>query len=160
MKVEKVAEHGWLQTFVGEWKSVADMQMEPDGPVEHMEGTEHVRSMGGIWIVGEGRTPMPDGAEASTLLTLGFDPASGRFRGSWIGTMMTYMWVYDGTLDSATDTLILESTGPDCGGNGQMRVFQDRHRFLTPDHRVMSTHQQVADGSWPQLMEVHYHRTA
>lgn len=160
MKAEQVAEHRWLDKFVGEWKSVADMQMAPDSPVVHIEGTETVRSLGGVWIVGEGSSPTPGGGDMTSVITLGFDTATGRFRGTWIGTMMNHMWVYEGTLDTATNTLTLDTTGPDMGASGEIRPFQDRYQFLTDDHRVLSAYQQGKDGSWQPLMEVHYHRVA
>jgi len=58
-----------------------------------------VRSLGGLWILAEGRGEMPGGAPATMLMTLGYDPAKNRFVGTWVGSMMTHLWVYQGWLN-------------------------------------------------------------
>ena len=44
---------------------------------------------------------MPGGGTATTMMTLGDDPQKKRFVGTWVGSMMTYLSVYDGELDAA-----------------------------------------------------------
>jgi hypothetical protein len=94
-------EHQWLQKLVGEWTSEMEAQMEPGKPAEKCTGVESVRSLGGLWILADGRGKMPDGSPATTLLTLGYDPQRLRFVGTLIGSMMRNHWVYEGALDAA-----------------------------------------------------------
>ena len=42
---------------------------------------------------------MPDGGPATMIMTLGYDPAKKRFVGTFIGSMMTNLWVYEGELE-------------------------------------------------------------
>ena len=51
----------------------------------------------GAWFVAEGNGQMPDGSgAATTVLTLGYSPSKGKYVGTWIGSMMDHMWIYDG----------------------------------------------------------------
>jgi hypothetical protein len=99
---------------------------------------------------------MPDGSPATTILTLGYDPDKRRFAGTWIGSMMTYLWVYDGELDSAGRVLTLNCEGP--GMEGGTAKYRDVHEIVDDGHRVMTSHLQQADGSWVQFMTAHYRR--
>src|SRR5262245_29557800 len=101
MKVEPQKEHRWLERLVGEWTYEGEAIMGPDQPPMKHTGTQSVRSIGGVWIQAEGKMAMPDGTPGTTLMTLGYDPARGRFVGTFIGSMMTNLWVYDGGLDDA-----------------------------------------------------------
>jgi len=42
-------------------------------------GTESVRSLGGLWILAEGQGETPGSGSATTILTLGYDPQRKRF---------------------------------------------------------------------------------
>src|SRR5687768_14671673 len=105
MHAEPQQEHQWLQQLVGEWTSEADCSMGPDKPMEKFKGTETVRSIGGLWVVCEGRGEMPGGGLATTIMTLGYDPAKKLYLGTFIGSMMTHMWVYAGTRDAGGTVL-------------------------------------------------------
>jgi hypothetical protein len=39
-----------------------------------------------VWVLAEGEGGMAGGIAATTLMTLGYDPAEGRFVGTWIGS--------------------------------------------------------------------------
>ena len=86
-------EHRWLERFIGEWTSETEMSMEPGKPAEKCHGTDTVRSLGGLWILAEGQGEMPGGGPVSMVLTLGYDPQRKRFVSTWIGSMMTHLWV-------------------------------------------------------------------
>ena len=72
-------EHLWLQKLVGEWTYESEGTMEPGGQVHRHTGSERVRAIGEIWILGEGECPNMDGSPGTTLLTLGYDPAKERW---------------------------------------------------------------------------------
>jgi hypothetical protein len=116
MNVEPQKEHRWLQKLVGEWTYESEGVMEPGKPPETCGGTETVRSLGGPWIVAEGQGQMPGGGPAMMIMTLGYDPER-RFWGTWMGSMMTHLWVYDGAL---------EADGPSMAG------LRDRGRSRPP----------------------------
>ncbi len=70
MKTEPQKEHQWLQQLVGEWTYEAEATMAPDQPPLKCQGSERVRSLGGLWILAEGQGEMPGGGPATTVLTL------------------------------------------------------------------------------------------
>jgi hypothetical protein len=91
MNNEPQKEHQWLQKLVGEWTYETDCSMVPDQPSEKTKGTEIVRSLGDLWTVAEGQGEMPGGGSMTTLITLGYDPQTKRYVGTWVGSMMTYL---------------------------------------------------------------------
>ena len=159
MKTEPQKEHQWLHRLVGEWTYEIDVPGKAGGPPSKMTGTESVRSFGGLWILGEGRGEMPDGSVAASLITLGFSPQTKRFVGTWIGTMMTYLWAYDGELDDAWRVLTLDSEGPAMADDGTMARYQDIIELVSDDHRVLTARTLGPDGAWLQFMRTDYRRT-
>ena len=151
-------EHQWLQKLVGDWTCELEATMEPGKPPEKSSGTETVRSLGGLWIVADGQGEMPGGGAATMMLTLGYDPRKKRFVGTWIGSMMTNLWVYDGTLDAGERVLTLDAEGPSMSGDGGMAKYQDRIELKSDDHRVLTSHVLGEDGEWHGFMTAHYRR--
>lgn len=153
------AQHRWLHKLAGDWSYEHEAQCGPGEPPQRATGTEHVRKIGELWVLCEGQGSMPDGAPATMLMTLGFDPQKGRFVGTWVGSMMTHQWVYDGTLDAAEKVLTLESTGPDWNNPGKTARYRDVIAWVSDDHRMMTSHVQGADGEWsPPFMTANYRR--
>ncbi|MBI2276779.1 MAG: DUF1579 domain-containing protein [Dechloromonas sp.] len=153
------AEHQWLQQLVGEWTTEAQMATEP---AEACKGTESVRSLGGLWVLAEGRGEMPDGGSATMLMTIGYDPGKKRYVGTWIGSMMTHMWLYDGELDASRTVLTLNSEGPDMSPGavpGRLAKYKDVIELKDADHRTLTSHCLGADGQWQQFMTARYQRT-
>lgn len=158
MMAEPRKEHRWLERLVGEWSYEAEAVMAPGQPPEVSRGTESVRSLGGLWIVGEGRGECPGGGPAHTLLTVGFDPEAGRFVGTWVGSMMTHLWRYDGWLDEAGKVLTLESEGPSFSGDGATAKYRDTTEFDGPGRRVQASEVLGGDGRWTRFMTARYQR--
>lgn len=158
MQAEPQREHLWLQKLVGNWTYEAEALMEPGKPSEKCAGSETVRSLGGLWILAEGEGEMPGGGAATMLLTLGYDPQKQRFVGTWIGSMMTHLWVYEGALDETGTTLTLNTEGPDMSAGGKMTAFRDVIEFEGDDHRTLTSHMLRADGEWLKIMTADYRR--
>jgi Protein of unknown function (DUF1579) len=158
MKSQPQKQHEWLQKLVGEWTYEADCTMGPDQPPEKFKGSESVRSLGGVWVLCEGRGEMPDGGMATTLMTLGYDPQKKRYVGTWIGSMMTHLWVYDGALDAAEKVLTLDTEGPDFAAKGKMAQYKDVIEFKNDDHRLLASHMLGDDGQWHGFMTANYLR--
>jgi hypothetical protein len=158
MEATPQKEHRWLEKLVGEWTSEGEATMEPGKPPEKFRGTESVRSLGGLWILAEGQGEMPDGTKATTLMTLGYDPGRGRYVGTFVGSMMTHLWVYDGALDAAERVLTLDTEGPSMTADGPMAKYRDAIEFKSDDHRVLTSHVLGDDGTWRGFMTAHYRR--
>lgn len=157
MHAEPQQQHEWLHRMVGEWTVEAESKM-PDGSEMTSTGSESVRSLGGLWIVAEGDGKIPDGTGYQSILTLGYDPERGRFVGTWVGSMMTHLWVYDGELDAAGKELRLDTTGPDFSGRGGTARYQERIELVDDDHRIFRSGSIGDDGEWHMFMEAHYRR--
>lgn len=158
MSAEPQKEHRWLQKLVGEWTYESEGSMGPDSPPELCTGTESVRTLGGIWILVEGQGELPGGGPATTLMTLGYDPLKHRFVGTFIGSMMTNLWVYDGELDKEERILTLNAEGPDFKQPGKTGKYKDVIEFKSDDHRVLTSHALGDDGQWHQFMTANFHR--
>lgn len=158
MKAEPQKEHEWLTRLVGDWTYEGSCSMGPDQPRSHFKGTERVRSIGGLWIVGEGQGEMPGGGPATMLITLGYDLAAKQYLGSWVGSMMTHFWAYRGSMDASGKVLTLESEGPSFAGDGTLVKYRDVMEVKDDDHRVFSGHGIGPDGKWVEFMTSHYTR--
>jgi hypothetical protein len=159
MHTEPAKEHQWLQQLVGEWTSESQAIMGPDKPPETFRGSESVRSLGGLWLLCEGRGEMPGGGMATMLMTLGYDSRTKRYVGTWIGSMMTHLWLYDGSLDAAERVLTLHSEGPSFAQEGKLAKYKDVIEIKSPDHRVLTSDALGDDGQWHRFMEANYRRT-
>jgi hypothetical protein len=159
MHAEPQKEHQWLQKLAGEWTSEAEASMGPDQPPQKFTGTDSVRSLGGLWMMCEGRGEMPGGGAATTVMTLGYDPLRKRYVGTFIGSMMTHMWVYHGQLDPSGKVLTLDTEGPNFAAEGKMAKYKDVIEFKSDDHRVLTSHMLGEDGKWHTFMTAHYRRS-
>lgn len=160
MNTDPQVQHRLLLQFVGEWLCASEPVMEAAPEGDCWSGRETVRALGDLWVLFEGRGDMPDSTAAHTLMTLGFDPSrdeGGRFVGSWVGSMMTTLWQYDGELDAAGRVLSLFSEGPDFAGCGRAR-YRDTIEVVGPDERTLASHMQDAAGNWHPIMRIRYRR--
>ena len=157
--VMKTADHEWLQALIGTWEFETSWPTTPGQPDGHARGREVVRAVGDLWVVGEASTQMPGDAVEQTMITLGYDPKRNHFVGTFIGSMMTHLWVYEGTLDDSRRVLTLRTTGPDMSGKGDA-AYRDIIEVVSADERIMTGNAQQPDGSWQQIMEMRYRRVS
>lgn len=158
-KPEPQKEHQWLKKLVGEWTSEGEASMGPDQPAETFKGIERARSIGDVWILIEGEGEMPDGSTSTNIMTLGYDPQKQRFVGTFIGSMMTNLWIYEGTLDASGKTLTLNSDGPGMTGDGSTAHYKDAITIESDDRRIMTSQVQGEDGKWTEFMKMTLRRT-
>lgn len=159
MQAEILDEHRWLTKLAGPWTYEATCDAGPGNPPMVSRGKQNFKTIGEVWIVGEGTGEMPDGSEAATRITLGYDPNKARFVGSWVGSMMGYQWVYEGTLDADRRVLTLNTVGPSFSGDGSMSDYQDVITIVSDDHHILTSRTQREDGTWNEFLTAHYRRT-
>ncbi|MBY0461080.1 MAG: DUF1579 domain-containing protein [Gemmataceae bacterium] len=157
MHAQPQSEHKWLEQLVGEWDVEIEGTAGPDQPPVKHTGTQTARSLN-VWVQCEGTMPTPDGSAGRTVMTLGFDPAKGKFVGTFIGSMMTNLWVYEGTLASSGKTLVLDADGPSFADPAKTAKYKDSIEILSPDHHTLSSQFQADDGTWHHFMTAHYRR--
>ncbi|HEX6592691.1 MAG TPA: DUF1579 domain-containing protein [Moraxellaceae bacterium] len=159
MQIAAQKEHEWLKKFLGEWESRGEAPAGPDYPAMTWTSRESARAIGELWIQSESTGTMPgDGSPTIMQLTLGYDSKRQRFVGTWIGSMMDYLWVYEGTLSADGRVLTLAATGPRMDQPGKMAKYHDIHTFVDNNHRVLTSQMLDDDGEWKQFMEAHYYR--
>ncbi len=158
MKTEATAQHRWLQQLLGEWRAEGEAPGPAGEPPISWKSEETVRAIGELWVQGEGRGEMPDGTPSLTQMTLGYDESKQRFVGSWLGSMMSYLWVYEGELDESQTVLTLNTVGPDMSGEDLLAHYRDVITLHDKNHRSLTSHMQGPDGEWRAFMTAHYYR--
>lgn len=151
------AEHAWLQRLVGEWTFESSCNMGPDQPPQTFRGSESVKAFGDYWIVCDGQSEMPGGGSGYMRMTLGFDPAKKKFVGTWIGTMMANLWVYDISMDADQKVLTMAAEGPAMTGEGTAN-YRDVITIVSENERTLTSFMHLPDGSWTQFMTGVYRR--
>jgi hypothetical protein len=160
MEKEPITEqHRWLQQLVGDWVYESTVASGP-GKSETFSGTDRVRALGDFWIVADGEGEFPGDGPARMAVTLGYDPLRKRFIGTFIHSMMSYLWHYDGELDGTRRILTLESTGPGMNGAEATARYRDMIEIVDESHRMLTSQTLRADGMWEQFMAARYTRVA
>lgn len=144
-------EHAWLQKFVGNWSTESSIHMEPGKPPLKTQATETVKSLGGFWIVSEGKGEMM-GQPVLYNLTLGYDADTKTYTGTWVDSMNGYLWKYSGSVDASGNKLTLESEGPCPMEPGKMFKFKEVTEFKSDSERTFTSSMQGSDGKWTTLV--------
>jgi len=113
--------------------------------------------LGDLWMVGESTGDLPGGGTMTAVITLGYDPARGRFVGSWVGSPMANMFVYEGTLDADRRALTLDTTGPDFADPAKTARYRDIIEIVSGSERLLRS-ERHADGRWHEMMRARYRR--
>lgn len=151
---EPSPQHGWLQRLLGQWVVES---ASPPPPDDQGEWTERGEAIGDLWAVLDGEGQMPDGTHGRTIMTLGFDPVRNRLVGTFIASMMTHLWIYEGELDETGNVLTLRTEGPDLESE-RLAHYEDVIEIESDEHRTLRSRMQLPDGSWKEIMAVRYRR--
>ncbi len=146
---EPTPEHRWLSRLLGEWTYTTEPV--PGMPPYEMTGSESVRGVGDLWV-----QCVSQGGGGTNQMTLGFEPRTGRFVGTFLGSMGTHLWVYDGQREG--DRLLLESVGPSFSGDGAMARYRDEIELVSEDERVLRAFVEDGKGGWTPIMQMRYRR--
>jgi hypothetical protein len=145
-------EHEWLQQFVGEWDTAIEIFMDPAQPPMKGKGTETSRSLGGFWVVAEGQSEMM-GMKFGSVLTLGYDPDKKKYIGTWVDSMASHLWKYEGSVDATGKILTLDTEGP-CPMRPGVVKFKEVTELKDKDTRVFTSSIVEADGKLTQMIRV------
>lgn len=159
MKAEATSHHQWLRRMIGEWTFEGTADMGPGQQSMKSSGTETVRALGDLWVICEGQSTMPDdGGTGYMVMTLGYSPDKNAYVGSWIGSMMTHLFTYEGNINGCGDVLPLHTMGPSFKGDGKLAPYIDAITFVNNDERWLTSSAQQEDGSWKEFMKTVYKR--
>ena len=151
-------EHEWLQQLVGEWTWESDSLAGPGKENENHRGIETVRSLGGIWIVGEARGAAADGTASMSIITLGYSAERNKYIGTFVASMMTDLWLYEGFIDRDANALVLDTEGPSFTDPSKRARYKDTIRIIDQDNRLMTSSWQGESGGWSEFMTMRYRR--
>lgn len=140
-------EHEWLKQFVGEWVSESEVKFSPDQPAAKCQGTMKSQMLGGFWLMNEATVDML-GDEVHAVQSIGYDPEKKKYVGTWVDSMSSHMWKYEGTVDDTGKILTLEAEGPSFAGDGKMAKYRDSYEFKSKDHIVATSSVLGEDGKW------------
>lgn len=94
------------------------------------------------------------------MLAVGYDPARGKFVGSWVGSPMASMFVYEGELDAARRVLTLSTTGPSFEDPAKQTEYQDIHELRDDGTRLLRSQFKDSDGNWQEMMRGVFRRVS
>jgi len=109
-------------------------------------------------VICEGSGEAPDGGIGLNVITLGYDPAKSRFVGTFVGSMMPSMWVYEGSLDASERVLTLDTKGPSFTDPNTLTEYQDIIEIIDADTRILRSVIKGDDGQWFPFMTSRYTR--
>jgi hypothetical protein len=155
---EPQKEHKLLTQFVGEWDYESECVMGPDQPPMKSPGKASNSMLGELWLLVEWEGEGPGGEKHTMLSTIGYDPAKQRVVGSFVGSPMAMMWIYDGEWDAAGKVLTLNADGPSFTGDGTTAHYQDIYEITDKDHHTLRSQVEGADGKWTQFMSMRFSR--
>lgn len=158
MGTKPVKEHEWLQKLVGEWRIETEMVMGPGGPTEKSQGSESVKSLGGLWSFSEGKSTMPGGAPIQYYTALGYDVSFKQYRGCWFASMSSHLWKYEGELSADGKVMTLSCVGPDMEKDGETANYRDVIEITDENHRTLTSYGQDEKGEYQQFMKASYTR--
>ncbi|MDX1934908.1 MAG: DUF1579 domain-containing protein [Capsulimonadales bacterium] len=153
-----VAEHEWLNRLVGEWRVESEMLVAPDQPWQKTTGTETVRSLGGLWALGEGRSTTPDGTPMEFRSAFGYDVSFKEYRGCWYASVSSHLWKQTGELSADGRTMTLNCVGPHMTKDGETANYRDVIELVDEDHRTVTSYGQDEKGEWLEFMKAFYTR--
>lgn len=144
-----VKEHEWLKKLAGEWTCESECHM-PGGEVSKSKGTESAKMLGDFWVVSEGKGEGM-GVPFTSVFTLGYDPKTEKYVGTWVDSITGKLWTYEGTIEG--DTLTLNSEG-DCPMTGEHLKFRDEISFPDADTKVFTSKMSEDGKTWTEAMKM------
>ncbi len=146
-------EHKFLERFVGDWTSKAEVQGEPGQPPMECQGEQECKMMGPFWIVCSSKGEAM-GQKVQSIMQLGYDAKKQKYVGTWSDSVTGYMWHYEGTVDG--DTLTLLTEGPLMNDFNKMGKYREQIQFLSPDHYQFNSAVDNGAGEWNTIMIADY----
>ncbi len=144
-------EHEWLNFLLGDWLQEGECITSPEKPPEKHSSRVTSRSLSGMWMILEFTSDSPEGEPMTCIMTLGYDPRTSRYIGTFIGSMMTHLWIYNGQIDEK-GRLVLDTEGPKFEGTGLTR-YQDIIERVNDNEWTLSSQLLGDDGQWFPFMK-------
>lgn len=152
--------HQWLQQLLGDWKTEVVANVGPDQPAFRCEGEAVTKPIGELWVsIDIENRPM--GHTMRGILTIGYDARNKQYVGTWVDSMTSHLWKYQGSLDASGKILTLQAEGPSMlepGNAEKMAKYRDVIEVKDKDHLVMKSSIETEPGTWVEFMTMDYRR--
>ncbi len=103
------------------------------------------RMLGDFWVINEMTGDM-GGTTFNAIQTVGYDTEKKKYVGTWVDSMMNYMWRYEGNVDASGKKSVLVAEGPNFMAEGKLSKFRDSYEFKTPDTIIATSEMTGDDG--------------
>ena len=150
------AEHKWLDQLIGDWSFEHNCNM-PDGNTSTTQGNMTCRSLGGMWLICESNGESPVGQTWSSIMTVGFDTVLNQYVGTFVGSMMSNIWKYQGLVDETSKRLPMACEGPKFDGSGTCQ-YRDTIEIIDSDSWLLTSEMQTDDGQWIKFLVATHRR--
>lgn len=154
---QPTAEHKLLAQFAGEWTTKATAVAAPGEEPLTCEGTESATMLGGFWLVCHSEGEML-GVPVASLLTIGYEPTTKKYIGTFVCSMDSTLWQYTGAMEADGKKLVLETEGASPLDPGKQAKFRETLELVDPDHKLFTSYIQGDDGEWIEFARVEYRR--
>lgn len=148
-------EHSVLMKDVGQWTFTGKM-ITPDG-FQEFKGEESVKTVGKFWTVSDYSSDVFGGLKGSA--TVGFDPTTKKFVGTWVDSFMPFPTKMTGTFDKETNMMTYMTTG--IGMDGKPMPGKIVIHYKDSDHHTFKMMQKDPTGQSDKMvttMEMTYTR--
>lgn len=150
-------EHQFFEDLMGEWTFEHKCDAMGDQSPSSTTGKAIAKSYGGLWLIIECAGNAEPMGEWFSQFTLGYDPKKKCYQGTFVGSMMSHLWLYRGHVDATGKRLTLNVEGPRMAGEG-LANYQDIFEIVDRDYWILRSQIQGDDGTWTQFMEGHHRR--
>lgn len=148
------AEHKQLATRAGTWNAVIEMNADPQAAKS--KGTsQQTMACGGLWLIDDFHADL-GGMPFHGHGTTGYDPAKGKYVGSWVDSMSTALMTLEGSYDKAGKVLTMTGMAPGPDGKPVLHRFVTTHRDAATD--VFEMFVVGPDGKDLKVMTITYTR--
>ncbi|HYE61867.1 MAG TPA: DUF1579 domain-containing protein [Phycisphaerales bacterium] len=146
-------EHQHLQSMVGTWEGKNKMWMTPDAPPMETTSTARFAStLGGRYIHGDFKGPMPGMGMFEGAALYGYDNVSKKYQVVWVDNMGTGMMIGTGEAspDKKTLTWTMKWNHPT---RGEV-TFREVDTMISPDEMKLEMYGPHTDGKEFKMMEI------
>lgn len=143
-------EQAILKKFEGEWKATSECKAGPDQTFT-CQSTMKGRMLGHNWVIAESEASMGD-EKVHAMLTLGYDPTTKKYVGTWVDSAMNHLWKYSGEVNKEGTKISLFAEGPNLLAGGKVTKFEDAYEFKSDDEIHITSKILTEDGQWVQFM--------
>lgn len=151
------AGHDALRQFAGEWTVAGEIvPASGQAPIPWL-GTEQASIVGGFWLTSRMESSMT-GMHVTGLTTIGYDPGSGTYVGTYVSSLDSILWSYTGKMDASGHRLVLETVGPSVLDPATTTTYRETLELIDENRKAFTSSAIDDKGRWVRLVTLEYQR--